>query len=382
MDPMPKLAIMAQTALIIVALPALLVGSEGCPFILERALQVTTASGASQTARGNERDVWVDAKGTVHLVWEDNRDGNFMVYYATVTGDSIGPQMRLSKSTGESTFPCITGESDDVYILWQETISKTTQIMYCRLSGGKEALRAQLTKSEVGAFCPVSTVGPDKVLHVAWFQGSGNFSTVYYGKIVADSLVEKVNVSSKHPGGFRPDIARDPSGRILLAWYQGLDVESRLWNGSSWEDEVTISTNNNRSWRLSVASIADGKWALAWFDQARQSTDVRAAFFDGKTWSAPVRVNTGQTGFYPSAVCFGPGKLMVVWEDQDKTRGEYMLMMRCWDRGSWGNPGEIVRGRSMSRYASLFPWGGSVHAIWFGPLGGNNEIYYGVMRGK
>jgi len=376
---MLKLALLAAAISIMAARPAV---SASCPFTLDKQVRVTERTGASQTARGNERCIWVDAAGTAHLVWEDNHDGNFEIYYTSITGSSIAPETRLTRTAGESSFPCITGLSDNVYILWQETISKTPQIMYCRLNNGKEVTRIQLTRGELPSSCPVAAVGADGAVHVAWFQGGGNFSTAYYGKVVGDSLVASMKVSAKHPGGFRPDIACDSSGKVLVAWFEGLNVESRLWDGAAWKDEITVGTNYNRSWRLSLTSLDDGKWALAWFDQAPKSADVRAAFFDGKTWSQPARVNTGTTGFYSATACFGPGKLIVTWEDQDKESNEYMLMMRCWDGAAWGTPAEVVRARSMSRYASLFPWQRSVYAIWFGPAGSGNEIYFGVLRGK
>jgi hypothetical protein len=353
-----------------------------CPFNLDQSVRVTERGGASQTARGNERCIWVDAAGTAHLVWEDNWNGHFQIYYTSVTADSVAPDIRLTNSAGESNFPCITGLGDSIYILWQETISKTPQIMYCRLDRGKEAARVQLTSGELPSSCPVAALGPDGTLNIAWFRGSGNFSSVYYGRVLGDSLVGQTNISTEHPGGSRPDVACDASGKILIAWYEGFDVKSRLWDGSTWQDEIKVATNNNRSWRLSVTSLGKGKWALAWFDQAPQSTDVRAAFFDGKAWSEPVRVNAGRTGFYPAAACFGPGNLIVTWEDQDLEKEQYLLMMRCWDGQTWGAPAEVVRGRVMSRYASLCPWDDRIYAIWFSPVAGNNEIYFGLLGGK
>jgi hypothetical protein len=106
------------------------------------------------------------------------------------------------------------------------------------------------------------------------------------------------------------------------------------------------------------------------------------AFFDGKAWSGKTRINQGQTGFYPAAASFGPGRVLVVWEDQDKPRGEYMLMMRCFDGSRWGSPSEITRGKAMSRYASLAASGDLVHAIWFGAAAGNNEIFHGLLRSQ
>jgi hypothetical protein len=229
------------------------------------------------------------------------------------------------------------------------------------------------------------TVGPDRALHIAWHQGTGKITSVHYGKIVGDSLVAKTDLCTKHPSAFRPDIACDPTGRILVAWFEGVEVKSRLWDGSVWQDEMLVATNNNQGWRLSVANLAEGQWALTWFDQAAATTDVWASFFDGKAWHDRTRVNTGQTGFYPSCASIGPGRLMVAWEDQRKpTDGgdamDYLLLMRCYDGRAWGQPTEIAGGRAMSRYASLAAAGDLVHAVWFSVASGDKEIYRGLFR--
>ena len=353
--------------------------SAGCPFTVDRVTRITASQGISQTGRGNERCIALDPKGTAHLVWEDKRDGNFEIYYATFDG-TRSPETRLTRSNADSNFPCIAVDGDRVYILWQEKIKNIAQLLYVCLAGGKEVARKQLTEAPTGAECPVAAVGPDGTLHVAWHQGTGAMTTIHYGKVVNHVLESRTSICDRHPSAFRPDLACDGAGRILVVWYEGTDVKSRFWDGTVWQDELLVAQGNHKSWRLSAASLSDGKWAAAWFDQAPKSTDVWAAFFDGKTWSKQARVNAGRTGFYPSVASYGPGCLIIVWEDQDLPRSEYLLMMRCYDGSGWSAPAEIARGRTMSRYASLAPGDGLVHAVWFGTASGDNEIYHGLLR--
>jgi hypothetical protein len=353
-----------------------------CGFVVEGTTRVTNSEGKSQTARGNARCICVDAEGTVHLVWTDDRDGNVEIYYTTIVKGKVSPETRLTSTPGESSFPCIASSGDSVYILWQETVENTTQIWYAHFVRGKQVARKQITTSLLGAACPVCAVGPDNALHVAWHDGTGSLTGIYYGKIVGDDLVAKVEICTKHPGAFRPDIAVDPEGRVLLAWFEGLDIKSKLWDGNTWGPETLVVTNKNRGWRLSLADLGPQRWALAWFDQTSTSTDVLAKFYDGTKWHDQVRVNTGQTGFYPATASLGGGRLLVAWEDQDKPKSQYLLLMRCFDGRTWGEPTEIARHRAMSRYCSLAPAGTAVHAIWFSPEPGNDEIFYGLLRRK
>jgi hypothetical protein len=353
--------------------------SAGCPFAIDEPTRITNSPGASQTARGNGRCVAVDAQGTTHLVWEDQRDGNFEIYYASFAG-TRSPEIRITATAENSNFPCVACEGDKVYILWQEKVKGTSQIFYVCLAGGKEIARKQLSDAPIGAECPATAVGPDRTLHVAWHQGVGAMTTIHYGRVVNHVLESHTPICTQHPAAFRPDIACDAAGRILIAWYEGADVKSRFWDGTAWQDELLVAHDTRQSWRLSVTSLSEGKWVLAWFDQAPKTTDVWAAFFDGKAWSGQTRVNLGQTGFYPATASYGPGRALVVWEDQDKPKGEYLLMMRCFDGRAWGTPTEIARGRAMSRYASLAPSGDLMHVVWFGMASGDNEIYHCLLR--
>jgi hypothetical protein len=227
-----------------------------CAFNVEKITRITYAGGKSQTARDNARCIAIDAKGTAHMVWTDDRDGNVEIYYATLSGDKVASEVRLTNTLGESSFPCIALQGDNVYVLWQETVSGISQIFLLHLLNGKEVARKKLTSSLLGAGCPVSALGPDGALHIAWHDGTGSMTAVYYGKIVGDSLVNRTEICAKHAGAFRPDIAVGRAGEVLLAWYEGLEIKSKLWDGKAWGDEVLAATNDNREWRLSLTAMS------------------------------------------------------------------------------------------------------------------------------
>ena len=359
-------------------------GAAECGFAVDRITQVTKAAGKSQTARDNARCIYVDPGGTAHMVWTDDRHGpsNIEIYYAAVADGSVSREVRLTNSLAESSFPCIAGRGEDIYVLWQEKIGSIFQICYVHLRDGRELARREVTSSILDAGCPVAAVALDGSLHIAWHEGPMNMTAIYYGRMVSDSLVVRTEICTKHPTAFRSDIAVNASGHVLLAWYEGLDIKSRLWDGRAWGDETLVATNDNREWRLSLAAAAGGKWALAWYNQAATGTDVLAALYDGKTWYGRTRVNTSQNGFYPAIACFDGDKLVVTWEDKDKADGKYLLLMSCYDGRSWSEPADIMRDTTMSRYSSLAPVKDAVHVVWFGPKTGNDEIFHGLLRRK
>jgi hypothetical protein len=352
--------------------------ASACPYSPGKVTRVTAAKGKSQTARDNARCICSGANGLVHMVWEDERHGNFEVYYAVARGDSILEIRRISNTRAESTYPCVACDSADVYILWQENTGDVYDIYYVHLRDGTEAARKAIIQTNLNSEAPVAAAGPDGALYVAWQEGPYKMTGIYYGKISGDSLVEKQPVCIEHPGAFRPDIACDGDGRILVAWFEGLDIKSRLWDGSAWGPETPVATTLGRAWRLSLASLSPGVWMLAWFDIMPDSQEVLTSISDGVAWREPVKISSTKIAYYPSLAPIGDGMVVAAWEEM--VPGGYTIVLRCFDGNAWGRPLEVYSDPRPGRYASMAESEDGLHVVWFSSSTGDNEIYHCTLR--
>ena len=348
----------------------------------ETRTRITLANGKSRTARNNARCICITSDGKAHMVWEDTRLGNFEIYYAWIDDGKVSPNIRISRSKDESSYPAIACDSQDVYILWQEFTGRVFNLYYVHLRDSIEVARKQITRTHLDSSCPVAAVGPDGSLHIAWHEGPYKQTAIYYGRIVADSLVEVKPISLEHPEAFRPDIACDDSGRVLIVWFDGMEVKSKLWDGKIWGDEELVATNNSRPWRLSVISLSNGKWAAAWFDNVAGGSTVKVKFYDGKKWYGEEVVNSSVNGYYPSLVRIADGDFMIVWEEKDVETGTYRIMLRRYRLGRWSQRLEVYREKLAGRYPSLAVQGDELHMVYFSPVAGNDEIYHLLLRRK
>jgi hypothetical protein len=355
--------------------------SAGCPFGPIESTRITNAIGQSRTARDNARCICCDAGGTVHMVWEDKRTGNFEIYYAALAGDSV-KEVRISRSRGESSYPCVACDSSNVYILWQEETGRVFDIYYARLSKGEVVARKRILSTNLDSSCPVSAMGPDGNLHFAWHEGPYKQTAIYHGMIAADSLVVKEAVCSNHPLAFRPDIAWDERGNMLIVWFEGVDLKSRLWDGKTWGEETYVATTEQRAWRLSVTALSDGNWAAAWFDNTGEGSDVSVKFYDGTEWTDETMISEDRHAYYPGLTGLEDGSLVVVWEEKNLRTEIWSIMLRCYRSGTWGPAMEIYRERAAGRYPSLATHEGNLHAVWFSAKQGNDEIFHGLLRRK
>ncbi len=361
-------------------LPACL-WSSPASFDLEKTIRVTYAGARAQTTRSSGRCLCVDADGEAHMAWEDGRHLNaFEIFYTSILGDSVLPEIRLTRSHAESSYPAIACDSEDVYIVWEETMGRDSEIFYVHLRDREEVARLRVTDTNLDSSCPACAVGPDGAVHVAWHEGPFQQTATYYAKIVDDSVVAIEPICAEHPEAFRPDIACDRQGRILIIWFEGVEVKSRFWDGASWGEEQLVGTNLSKPWRLSVASLRNGTWAAVWFHRGEAGEEVFAKFFDGTDWHNQTKISRDWPGYYPNVAALGRDGAVVAWEERVSGRDERTVVIRCYDGEHWGGPLEIYRHRSNGRYASVVAQGELIHAMWFSGLSGSNEIYYARLR--
>lgn len=373
------LAAAAATALLVTAASA-----SACSYKLEGTTRVTYALGESRTTRSNGQCIAVDPQGRAHLTWEDDRHSNREVYYGMVVDGQVVQEIRITRTPGESSYPCIAADSENVYILWEEVIGQYSDIMYARIRDGEVVARKRLTRTYLDSSCPVSALGPDGSLHIAWHEGPFMQTAIYYGRVRADSLIERFGVCTTHPKAFRPEIGCNQRGEVMVIWPEGDRMSSRLYDGSEWAEEKPIADLALIPWRVSVAGFPDGRWAAAWFDDDGHGNEVLAAFYEDGEWQDPTWLSGEErtTTYYPDLTVSDSGELIVVYECRSPRDDFYAIRTRCHDGAGWGPVEEFYRENAAGRYVSLAYHDGVVHAVWFSAKEYDDEIYYSTLRSE
>ena len=350
-------------------------------FDQEETLQVTHARARAQTTRSSGRCLCTDADGNAHMTWEDGRHLNeFEIYYTSTSGESLLPEIRITSTPSESSYPAIACGGRDVYIVWEEAMGMDSEIFCVHMRDRQELARLQVTDTNLESSCPVCAVGPDGAVHVAWHEGPFQRTAIYYAKIVGDSVVAREPICTRHPEGFRPDIACDSEGRVLILWYEGSEVKSRMWDGVAWGEEKLTASLTSKPWRLSVTALPGGIWAGSWFDRAAAGEQVIVGFFDGDRWYGQTVVSGDRVAYYPNIAALDGGGLVVGWEERLPDIDQKTITISTFDGERWGAPMEIYRHRVNGRYVSLASHGDVLHAFWFSTKSGSNEVYYSRLR--
>jgi hypothetical protein len=119
----------------------------------------------------------------VHVVWADDRDGNYEIYYkhSTNEGVSWGPDTRLTNNSGNSWSPSVTVSGSVVHVVWVDYRDGNYEIYYKRSPDGGISWGAdtRLTNNTARSEVP-SVTASGSVVHVVWGDGrDGNFN-IYY----------------------------------------------------------------------------------------------------------------------------------------------------------------------------------------------------------
>jgi len=221
----------------------------------------------------------VSASGSyVHVVWHDNRDGNYEIYYKRSTDNGVtwGNDTRMTNNSGASEFPSIATLLNYVYIVWQDnTLDNNTEI-YCYYStnnGTSWSSFIRLTNNPAASERPcVSAAGND--VHVVWHdKRDGTYEEIYYKRSTN--------------------------------------------NGVNWGSDTRMT--NNSAFSTFPSIVALGNYVgLVWEDNSVDNNYEIYHYFSydrGTTWSNYVRLtNNPFSSVDPHIAAFGSG-VHVVWRD-------------------------------------------------------------------
>jgi len=334
----------------LIPLFALAAASSAVEVTWDTIVRLTTNPASQVTGYSSQHSIAVDAAGNVHVVWLDQRNVPYQVWYRRY-------------DAGTST--------------WQaETV---------------------LTSRQANCFRP--GIGCDSAgnVHLAWhvesFQGTGiwakryNAATHYWR---ADTLID--STSTSHPQQY-PSVACVPgTGDATFAWYGSPDTgifpqvflrERHATTG--WDSAVQVSEAPTDHDQVSVAAGGNGDIAVVWIGK-----DFGGDYFQvfcrrrvGADWQGVECVSDMPLGLnqYAPSVTFSPdGAVHAVWYGRTLNSGYYQVFHRMRGNGGWSDIDSIG---GMPQYQQQHPSiasdaAGRCHTVWCSQAGGTNfQLAYG-----
>jgi len=313
-------------------------------------IRLTTNPSSQVTGYSSQHSIAVDAAGDVHVVWLDQRNVPYQIWYR-----------RYDAGTGT----------------WQTETTLTTRQANC---------------FRPGVACD-SAGNVHLVWHIESFQGTGVWAKRYNAATHhwrADTLIDSTGTSQPQQ---YPSVACVPgTGDVVVAWYGSPDtgMYSQVFlrerhSATSWDSAMQLSSASVSHDQVSVAAGRNGDLAVVWVgkDFGNDYNQVFCRRRVGSAWQGTELVSDvplALTQYSPCVAFDREGAVHVVWHGRSMMNTYQQVFHRECGKSGWSGIDSISGVRD---YQQEFP---SIacdavarcHTVWCGQVGGERrQLVYG-----
>jgi hypothetical protein len=353
-------------------------------------VRLTNNSARSVTSSTN---AWcVAASGSlVHVVWYDFRDGGGTpeIYYkhSTDGGVSWAEDTRLTMNPAISWFPSIAASGSLVHLVWQDDRDGNNEVYYKRSTDGGVSWGAdiRLTNDPANSYFPSVAVS-DSVVHVVWYDdrdGAPNFE-IYYKRSTDGGVSWGADTRLTNAAGYSLGPSVAVSGAVVhVVWQDTRDGNYEIYykrstdGGVSWAPDTRLTNDTAASWIASVAT-SGSLVHVVWGDERDGNHEIyyKRSADGGISWLSDTRLTNNAAGSYTPSVAVSGSVVHVVWRDDRDGNPETYYKRSIDGGGSWAPDTRLTNNTANSYLPSVALSGSAVHVVWHDNRDGNYEIYY------
>jgi hypothetical protein len=198
------------------------------------------------------------------ISWEDNRDGNYEIYFARVSaaGVKLGPDLRVSGEAANSFRPSLAWTGSEFGVSWQDLRDGNYEIYFQRVSaaGVKLGAELRLTGNTAYSYLP-SLVWAGSEFGVSWYDYRDGNDEIYFMRVSA--------AGAKIGADYRVTSAAGISAVPSLVW-DGLEFGVSWYDNRDGNNEIYFARISAAGTKLGadfrVTNDAGGSYTtcLAW----------------------------------------------------------------------------------------------------------------------
>jgi hypothetical protein len=323
----------------------------------------------------------------VHIVWEDNRDGNSEIYYkhSTDGGISWGSDTRLTNNSALSQSPSVSVSGSVVHVLWEDERDGNFEIYYKRSTDGGITWGGdtRLTNNSFISLSPsVSAAG--SLINVVWFDYRDGSPEIYYKRSTDGGINWEADfrLTVNSAASVFPSVSLSGS-LVHVVWAEERDGNLEIYHkrsvdgGISWGGDTRLTNNPDNSHYPSV-SASGLIMHVVWQDNRDGNYEIynKRSTDGGISWEADTRLTNNSAFSLSPSVVVSDSMVHVVWYDELDGNQE-IYYKRSTDGGiSWEADIRLTVNMFGSQYPSVSVSGSIVYVLWSDNRDGNFEIYY------
>lgn len=344
-------------------------------------------------ANGNSWHSFVrtDAFGNVHILWQDDRDGNDEIYYTKLdnSGNTLVDDIRLTDNSALSSWPIfVIDNAGNIHAIWRDLRDGLAEVYYTKLDNNGNTLiddtRLTIGSNTSGGYDLVRDNSDN--LHIVWVDYRGDDPEVYYMKLDDDGNVIVPAVQVTYATGDRawPNLGIDAADNIHLVWYDAREGAPDIYYKKLDNTGNTIIDDT----RLTFSGIACGAPIV----DVDTASDVHVIWADSGIDHPRLLYtkldNTGNTlidevlmpqislnGYFMDVEA---GHMHIVWAND-----RYSINDEIYYAEYDLNDNIVISDMHITRDPGASWWPGigvdnsaAIHIVWDDDRDGNREIYY------
>ena len=204
----------------------------------------------------------------IHVVWQDDRDGNYEIYYkrSIDNGETWGSDTKLTTDDSGSWVPVVAVNGNNIHVVWQDSRDGNYEIYYKRSIDNGETWGSdtKLTTDDLDSSNPVMAVNGNNI-HVVWQDDRDGNYEIYYKryyrqtpnqKPTADTLGfsenyvykgDSITLYANASDDFDNEYDLTPTFEYKFSLdgiWQNTDISYITWDSERWCWKATFSPSN------------------------------------------------------------------------------------------------------------------------------------------
>jgi hypothetical protein len=187
----------------------------------------------------------------VYAAWQDNRDGNAEIYFksSSNSGTSWGTDTRLTNDIANSNAAAVAAAGSDIHVVWNENRDGNTEIYYKHSATGGQTWGTDTRLTNDPAISSGASIAASgQIVHTTWRDDRNGNPEIYYkrsanygGSWSADlRLTNDANIS------FTPSVAASGSA-VHVVWRDTRDGNNEIYykSDSTGNSLPSVNAGNN-----------------------------------------------------------------------------------------------------------------------------------------
>ena len=324
--------------------------------------------------------------------WEDDRDGNYEIYFARVSlaGAKIGSDLRVTNDAGYSQFSSLSWTGSEFGVSWQDSRDGNWEIYFARISSAGAKIGSDLrVTSAAGSSIYPSLTWTGSEFGVSWddyrdgSDGSG-YQEIYFARVSAAGakLGSDLRVTNDASYSVFPTLSWTGS-EFGVSWDDYRDGNEEIYfarvssAGAKIGSDLRVTSAAGSSIYSSL-TWTGSEFGVIWYDGRNAYWEIYFARVSssGAKLGSDLRVTSNAYYFTDHSLSWAGSEFGVSWSDNRDGNFEIYFARLSSTGTKLGSDLRVTNAANDRGYTSL-SWTGSEFGVsWWDNRDGNAEIYF------